>query len=265
MSEKRSTAQYSLAKILGLWAAAALPMALLSWVIIPAVGPAFDADPKGAAVTRVALMGLGLLWEFALVLIMVFREEGDLRWATLRRRLWLNGPRDPESGEPRRKLWWWLVPLVVAVALVEMALGGMLEELWVSLFPFLRAPSGFDAGVALGMPEVQAQLVGAWGFLGLFAVFAALNTFLGEELLFRGVLLPKMAGVFGRWDWVANGLLFGFYHLSQPWGILDSCITGLFFAYPVRRFKSTWFAVILHSAQSVFFLFLILGIVLGLA
>jgi hypothetical protein len=34
-----------------------------------------------------------------------------------------------------------------------------------------------------------------------------------------GMLLPKMEGVFGKWSWVANGVLFGFYHLHQPWGI----------------------------------------------
>ena len=30
------------------------------------------------------------------------------------------------------------------------------------------------------------------------------NYILGEELLFRGVLLPRMNGGIGRWDWVAN-------------------------------------------------------------
>ena len=34
------------------------------------------------------------------------------------------------------------------------------------------------------------------------------NTVLGEELLFRGLLLPRMNGVFGRRDWLANGVLF---------------------------------------------------------
>ena len=75
-----------------------------------------------------------------------------------------------------------------------------------------------------------------------------------------------MHGVFGKWDWVANGVLFGLYHLHQPWSILASIIDGVFlFAFPARRFRSTWMAIILHSLQSVFFLFLILGLVLGLA
>ena len=110
------------------------------------------------------------------------------------------------------------------------------------------------------------RLVGAWWFLGLYVVFAVFNTFLGEELLFRGVLLPRMQGVFGKWSWVANGVLFGFYHVHQPWGITESVIGGvLFLAYPSWRFRSTWMGIVIHSAQSVFFAFLVLGVVLGLA
>jgi len=114
-------------------------------------------------------------------------------------------------------------------------------------------------------PELRAQWVGAWDLLGLFFVLALFNTFLGEELLFRGVLLPKMEGVFGKWDWVANGVVFPFYHLHQPWGILATLPAELIFAYSGKRFRSNWFPIILHSVQSIFFLFLILGLVLGLA
>jgi CAAX protease family protein len=96
-------------------------------------------------------------------------------------------------------------------------------------------------------------------------VNALFNTFLGEEFLFRGVLLPRMEGVFGRWDWVANGVIFGFYHLHQPWGILSSVLSGLIYAFSAKRFRSNWFPIILHSGQSVYLLFLILGLVLGLA
>jgi membrane protease YdiL (CAAX protease family) len=257
--------QYSLAKILGIWAAAAVPMAILSWIAFPALAPDFGVDPLGAAMTRMGLLTAGLIWQFVLVLILVYREEGNLRWSTLRRRLWLRGPSDPRTGERRGRLWLWVIPFLIAVAVADVALAGPIRDLWVSIFPFLAAPPGFDPGDALGQPETKAQLVGAWGFLALFVVLAVFNTVLGEELLFRGGLLPKMEGVFGKWDWVANALLFGFYHLHQPWGIPGSCITGLLYCYPARRFRSTWLSIILHSGQSVVFLFLILGLVLGLA
>ena len=257
--------QYSLTKILGIWAAAAVPMAVLGWVVAPALAPDLQEDPVGAAATRIGVLTVGLIWQFVLAMILVYREEGDLRWATLRRRLWLRGPSDPKTGERRSRLWLWVIPFLIAVALVDMALSGPIVDFWVSLHPFFAAPPGYEAGEVLGSPAIQAQLVGAWWFLGLMVVSAVFNTFLGEELLFRGAVLPRMEGVFGRWDWVANGLLFGLYHLHMPWSIPGNCISGLLYAYPTRRFRSTWMAIILHSGQSVFFIFLILGLVLGLA
>jgi uncharacterized protein len=113
-------------------------------------------------------------------------------------------------------------------------------------------------------PEMRTQLVGAWGLFALYSVSSLFNTFLGEEFLFRGVLLPKMEGVFGKWDWVANGVMFSFYHLHQPWGILATLPADLILAFSGKRFRSNWFPIILHSGQSVFFLSLILGLVLGL-
>jgi len=40
------------------------------------------------------------------------------------------------------------------------------------------------------------------------------------------------------------------------------CIT--FDAYPSRRFRCAWFGLILHGADGLFFLVLMLGLVLGL-
>jgi membrane protease YdiL (CAAX protease family) len=84
-------------------------------------------------------------------------------------------------------------------------------------------------------------------------VLAVFNTVLGEELLFRGLLLPRMRGVFGRGDWVANGVLFALYHLHTPWVIPVALVTDpILFAFPSRRFESAWMGIIVHSAQSVF-------------
>ena len=77
--------------------------------------------------------------------------------------------------------------------------------------------------------------------------------------------MPKMEGVFGRFSWVANAVLFGLYHVHQPWGIPNSVLTGLLYTYPAYRYRSTWMSVIIHSAQSVYIGFLVLGVVLGLA
>lgn len=254
--------QYSLSKILLVWAAAAIPMGILGWFVAPALAH----DPQKPGFERLAVLTVGLVWQFILAMILLYQETGNLRWSTIRQRLWLNMPRSPQTGEPRGRLWWWLVPLILVTAIYEMQISGIVDHLWVSLFPFLTEPPGFFLGTLLDTPAAKAQLVGNWGVLMLFVVNAVFNTVIGEELLFRGVLLPRMNGLFGKWDWVMNGLLFGLYHLHQPWNLLSDVIAGiLFFAFPSRYFRSSWFGVIAHSGQSMFFTILILGLVLGLA
>ena len=41
--------QYSLAKILGIWAAAAVPMAILGWIVAPALAPISKLIPSDGA------------------------------------------------------------------------------------------------------------------------------------------------------------------------------------------------------------------------
>ena len=258
--------QYSLARILGIWALAAIPMGLLSWIVFPALSPVFGSDPLRAGATRIVLLTFGLIWLFVLSMIIVRQEEGDLRWVTVKRRLRLNTPRDPTTGGTRRRLWLWIVPFLIASVVWDTALKSYVTDLSVSILPFLAEPPGYGFEAVFESQETLGRLVGAWWFFGLIVVFLVFNSILGEEFLFRGVLLPKMEGVFGRWSWVANGVLFGFYHVHQPWGIVESAIGGVFFlAYPSWRLRSTWMGVIVHSAQSVFFAFLVLGVVLGLA
>ena len=254
--------QYTLWQILGIWLAAGAPMWLLGWLAYPAMSAGLP--PVDAGLLRMKLLTVGLIWQFVLAMIILYREEGNIRLSTISRRFWLNHPVSAKTGETKKTLWWWIIPLILLVASLEMGLRSVLVNLWTTIFPFFAEPKGYDASV-LFSPELRAQWVGAWNWLGLTFALAIFNTFLGEEFIFRGVLLPKMEGVFGRWDWVANGVLFSFYHLHQPWGILATLPADLIFAYSGKRFHSNWFPIILHSGQSVFFLVLILGLVLGLA
>lgn len=254
--------QYSLAKVLGVWAMAAVPMGILGWFVAPMLA----AEPGKRGLERLVVLTVGLVWQFVLVLALIYREAGNLRWATFQERLWLNAPRSSKTGQAQRKLWLWVIPLVLLTAIYQLGISGIIKDFWTFVFPFFAEPSGFALDSLFETPEGKAQMVGAWGVLLLFVVNALFNTVIGEELLFRGVLLPRMNGLFGKWDWVANGVLFGLYHLHQPWSILSSAVSGcLFFAFPTRRFGSSWLGVIAHSGQSVFFTFLILGLVLGLA
>jgi membrane protease YdiL (CAAX protease family) len=258
--------QYSLSKILLVWASAVVPMVVLGWGVAPVIGDSLDlgvGDENREVFTRGALLTIGLIWQFVLVMIIILREEGDLRWSTLQRRCWLSAPRDPRTGENRHGLWWWLVPLVIGFGLLQLV---PFQDLWEAALPFLGEPDKYSFNELLDSPERKDALEGAWQVLVLFVVLGIFNTIVGEELLFRGILLPKMSGVFGKRDWTANGLLFAFYHLHQPWTILSSIVDGVFLmALPSRRFRSAWMGIAVHSTQTVFFIFMALGLVLGLA
>ncbi len=259
----QSESQYSLAKILGVWAAVTIPMGLLGWVIGPALEPYIDLAP---GFVRIMALTVGLIWMFILSMIIVYREEGNIRWSTIRNRLWLSKPTNPKTGVPRARLWLWLIPLAILIVVWDLGGRPVIIDLWNSIIPFLAEQAKYNLGELFASPESKASYVGAWWVLGLFFVMVVFNTVLGEEFLFRGVLLPKMNGVFGRWDWVTNGLLFGLYHVTQPWSMISSIITGIFlYAYPSKRYRSAWMGIITHSWQSLYFLFIILGLVLGLA
>jgi membrane protease YdiL (CAAX protease family) len=255
--------QYTLWQILGIWSMAAIPVGILSWIVYPFVVRDFASDPLGSGVIRIVLITIGLVWLCVLSLVIVRREEGDLRWATVKRRLRLNTPQDPRTGETRRRLWLWVIPFIIGNVAWGVAITPYAEKLWIAIFPFFAEPPGYSSAVFFESQETMKRLVGAWWFFGLFVVSSVFNV-LGEEFLFRGILLPKMEGLFGRWSWIVNGALFAFYHVHQPWTIAANVILGVFLlAFPSWRFRSTWLGLIIHAVENVVFGLLIVGIIVG--
>jgi hypothetical protein len=91
--------QYGLPAILAVWAAAALPMAALAWLIAPALADRLSGggDLPMAKALLICLT-VGLVWQFVLVAILVMREQRSLRWSMLREALWLRSPRSPAAA-----------------------------------------------------------------------------------------------------------------------------------------------------------------------
>jgi uncharacterized protein len=180
----------------------------------------------------------------------VWFEQWSLRWSTLRETLWLRSPRNPRSGRIGGKLWLILIPLIALFAIE-------------GVVPAVGAPDDRDLGKFLDSDVGNSFLSGNWGWFALILVMFLFNTVLGEELLFRGLLLPRMRRAFGRRDWLANGVLFAAYHLHVPWGIPAALLVDTFvIAYPAKRYQSAWIGIAVHSAQSVFFAAIILALVL---
>src|SRR5262245_61914520 len=231
--------QYSLKKIIGVWAASAIPMGVLAWVVAPLTKDWFSG-PHPLIQSVLVWLTAGLIWQFVLVLILLRQEIGSFEWPRVRDALWLRPPRDPKTGHVGGKIWWWALPFLLAFAA------------WAAIAPELPIPDDVDLNKFLGSDTAKDFFSGAWGWFAVIVTLAVFNTVLGEELLYRGVLLPRMRGVFGQRDWIANGSIFAMYHLHMPWAILPTFVDGIFCdAYPSRRFQSSWIGIIVHSGQSV--------------
>jgi CAAX protease family protein len=239
--------QYRLAQILGVWAAAAVPMGVLAWVVAPLLRDQLGGDEPLAKALLICLT-VGLIWQFVLVVILIRRELGGLQWSRVRDALWLRSPRDPKTGRVGGRVWWWVLLFILIFGIEQ-------------ILPAIPGPSVRDFADFLDSDRGEDFFRGAWGWYAVVVVLAVFNTVLGEELLFRGLLLPRMKGVFGKRDWVANGVLFAVYHLHQPWDILTSLVDIIALSYPSRRFQSSWMGIIVHSTQSVVLIIVVLSLV----
>lgn len=240
--------QWSRRAILGTWAAAALPMAALAWLIAPWLAHTLDGPSAWPRALILALTA-GLIWQFAVVLILVRREQGSLGWPVVQDALWLRAPRRPRTGRRGGRAWLVLIPLMLAFA-VE------------SVLPELPHPADRDFSLFLDSDAGKTFLSGNWGWFAVIVALVVFNTVLGEELLFRGLLLPRMQGGFGRWDWAANGVLFAAYHLHTPWVIPWTLLDAFILSYPSKRYRSALIGIAVHSAQSIVILALVLTLVL---
>lgn len=241
--------QLSLRGIFAIWAAAALPMGALAWIATPMLAGAIGG-PNALPRALLLMTTLGLVWQFVLISIVVYREQRTLRWSVIREALWLRAPRSPKTGRRGGRLWLALLPLLALFYVAH------------RYVPSLPHPAIRDAGAFLGSPAAHALLHGSWVWFALIAILVIFNTVLGEELLFRGLLLPRMNRAFGRWDWLANGILFTAYHLHEPWVMPYTLLDAFILAYPSRRYRSALIGIAVHSSQTVFVLAIALALVL---
>ncbi len=243
--------QYSAATVLALWAAVTGPMAVLTFVVGPLLAPHVDLH---RGLLYWVLVVVGMMWQFALSVVLL-RREGPLDWAGVRRRVRLNHPRDPHTGATRRSLWWWAVPAALVNVLLALAARPLV--------------SAWSAATGLTEPEwasmaslARPEFVGQWWIVGLAVVSSVFNYVLGEELFFRGLLLPRMRQAFGRADWVVNTLLFGLYHVHKIWFMPAMVVSSVGYVVVARRFRSLPMAIAVHGVEASY-LVLVIAVVAG--
>lgn len=153
------------------------------------------------------------------------------------------------------------------VVLVKRSAGGLSTTL--SSFVFFRPTDfyteffgHFGPADFMGVP-----LQGAWWVLVYYALVILVFNIGGEELWWRGYVLPRQELAFGNSAWLIHGVLWSAFHaFMQPtlWDTIRMAVTGTALAFVVHRTRNTWTGIIGHAVGNLpFFLNLIRGVHAG--
>lgn len=210
-------------------------------------------------------------WLFLLVIVLGAGAEGMVGLFLLRRegyRLSLDALRDRIRWRWPKGWKAWGIALLVLVAGLALsmaagplntALAGVPGFAPPSWWPPVSNPLVEVNSAADGFPDVNLE--GNFGFVFLYFVIGLVFNIFGEEIYYRGYLLPRMRGVFGRWDWIANGIGFTLKHIYQRWLYPGIAVGGLAFAFAFGPLGSLPLAMVYHWIGNYLFslIFLILA------
>lgn len=85
-----------------------------------------------------------------------------------------------------------------------------------------------------------------WLFLAWLPYF--FFNIVGEELMWRGYLLPRQSAALGCYAWILNGFLWAIFHLAIGWRIAILLLPIEFIVpYVVQKRQNTWIGIIIHG------------------
>jgi len=161
--------------------------------------------------------------------------------------------------------WYWIIAMI-GVAIISLTALSFTQRLLKSIpffsphpiFPpdMVDVANQLTPGTLFGM-----SLHGKWWIVLVYLIGWLLNIF-GEELWYRGWMLPRQEVAFGKFAWIINGLMFNFQHTFQPWNMVAMLPGSLFVSYAVQRRKKTQMSLIWHGLLNISLLiFIIIGVI----
>lgn len=155
--------------------------------------------------------------------------------------------------EPLSKTQWKTTILVTLLTLAGMGLAWLAAE-WI-----------LGKSESVLPPFIQGADLEAGNRIFLFLAWLPMFFFniAGEELFWRGYLLPRQEAALGKYAWIVNGLLWIVFHIS--FGIrLIIMVLPVFFFLPwmASKTKNTWPGIILHGlVNGPAFALILLGVI----
>lgn len=105
-------------------------------------------------------------------------------------------------------------------------------------------------------------LLGRWDIAALYLVGTFFNI-LGEELWWRGYILPRQVETHGPKSWLIHGAMWALFHAFKWWDIITVLPICFGIAFLSQRLKNNWPSLIIHTLGNLTFVLLILSRVAG--
>lgn len=86
----------------------------------------------------------------------------------------------------------------------------------------------------------------------------------GEELLWRGYVLPRQERIFGRYAWLVNGICWNLlFHAFMWWNYLTLVPISLTVPFLVQRYQNTWVGICIHGLGNLLVLVILIPSIAG--
>ena len=182
----------------------------------------------------------------AIAVLAFYWHQEKPSWSTFIRRFRLQ--RLPHKA-------WWLLPAgFILILICNEAMAWTIP--WLSSLPVFApaelTPEIFrdpyqalssDTPTFMGIPLVSKN----WWLLPFWAVWIVFGV-LGEELVWRGYLLPRHEATYGKWAWLVNGALWNVpFHLYTLSNVFADMPFYFILPWIVQQIKNTWFAIYIHA------------------
>lgn len=172
--------------------------------------------------------GLGLFLPLLIAAFIIVKKEGH----HFNKRLWIDRLRFKKMT---RTHWIWSMASILVI--------GISSALTIEILKMLVGSVNIKPIFLSFEPLTKDR----YWLLAIWFPYWLLNI-MGEEIFWRGTILPRQEIVFGKFTWLLHGFLWWIFHLGFGWQLIVTLLPHLFIqSYVVQRLKNTWVGVIIHA------------------
>ncbi len=150
---------------------------------------------------------------------------------------------------------WKDLGLGIAIFIGGMIGYGLLQPLTMALIDsgWIQLPATIPAIIDPRNPlsiDILDQFAGGsirgnWSVAVIYFIMLFFNI-AGEELWWRGYILPRQEAQHGRYAWLIHGLMWNLFHIFKWWDLINLLPICLLISYIAQRTQNNWAAFIAH-------------------